>query len=95
MTRTMQATVMAVAALLSFAWAGLAGAADAPTGAALYARECSKCHGQLFRPGSQAFGGGLVPVAGSATSADRLVFALPYGPPLAGVVGRRAGSVPK
>lgn len=82
-------------ALLSFllvaAVAGTPVAADDAGGAALYERECSKCHGHLAMPGTAGTRAGAVRVAARGGG---LAFALPFGPDLAGVVGRAAGSVP-
>jgi len=52
-------------------------------GRALYTANCSNCHGVLTAGGPRSF-----------DPTPRPVVALPYGPTLAGVIGREAGTVP-
>ena len=90
--RTPGRRIRAAWAALLLALAGSAGAADDATGAALYERECSKCHGRLV--GAGAARGAAGPVRVAARRGDWLAFAMPFGPSLAGVVGRPAASLP-
>ncbi len=70
-------------------------AADKLPGYETYLVECSKCHGQL--DGRAARQVPMTIAAGSsisfASDEQQLSFALPYGPTLRGIIGRRAGSV--
>ncbi len=63
-----------------------------PDGAELYLEECSRCHGQIAGPQASARNPLALRVA--TLDAPPMAFALPYGPSLAGVIGRSAGSVP-
>lgn len=77
------------AALLSCAFASDVLAEAPSAGAALYAKECSLCHGRLAGPVSAAAATRV-----SATPETTLAFSPPYGPTLVGIHGRPAGSVP-
>ena len=81
-----------VTALVSCASAPGVLAEALPAGSALYSRECSLCHGRL--PGPSRAAGRAAAVRVAATPSMTLAFSPPYGPSLAGIHGRRAGSVP-
>lgn len=57
-------------------------------GQALYLANCSNCHGVVTTVGHSRLDAKLIPVAA------QLAVALPYGPTLNGVLGRKAGTVP-
>lgn len=57
-------------------------------GQALYLANCSNCHGVVTTVGHSRLDAKPVPVAA------QLAVALPYGPTLNGVLGRKAGTVP-
>ena len=98
MRRRFGAGVVVAALLVT----GAAGAADADLGGAeaLYIHECSKCHGFLAGPvtGPRLGPRGVFKMVtvNERTSGfiSQLAFSFPYGPSLAGIVGRRAGPVP-
>lgn len=72
----------------------VAAAADALPGYETYLEQCSKCHGQLDVRAARQAPATIVAASDSVVNDDQqLTFALPYGPSLRGIIGRRAGSV--
>jgi cytochrome c len=69
-------------------------------GQALYREHCGVCHGLIASEGTEqrlpppAWAPIRVAMLASASSGQQLAVAPPYGPPLRGIYGRPAGSVP-
>ena len=63
---------------------------DLANARAAYEAQCSKCHGLM----ESATHGGIERGIRVASNDLRLAVALPYGPPLRGIYGRTAGTLP-
>ncbi|ETW97341.1 MAG: hypothetical protein ETSY1_23045 [Candidatus Entotheonella factor] len=84
-----------VVAVISLMVIGLGHLAQAQTmnlasAKAAYDEQCSKCHGLM----EQEAQGAVRPGIRIASNDMRFAVALPYGPPLRGVLGRTAGTLP-